>query len=110
MIQRLKAFQNYRTRIAVLVLSSLTLFGCSDSTLRATATDCRILFDRLVELELREAGFNDPALTKIRQSEFASRFREHIDSCVGRPISRTALDCARTAKTSEALSHECFSR
>ena len=85
---------------------AVTLAGCE--TKRATDEQCRVIFDRLVVLELREMGFDDPALAKLRQRELASRYRKDLASCVGYAIPSRALECIAKAEDSEALSHDCL--
>ena len=75
---------------------------------RATPEQCRIIFNRLMVLELAEMGFDDPALAQRRQVEFAYRYREEIVSCVGRKIPPGALKCVQTAQTAENVSHDCL--
>ena len=64
--------------------------------------------DRLVELELREMGFEDPELTRRRQEELSRRYRSEIASCVGRSLTDEAMRCIEAAETAEALSHDCL--
>ncbi|MBL90692.1 MAG: hypothetical protein CMH56_02630 [Myxococcales bacterium] len=75
---------------------------------RATPEQCRIIFNRLLALELAEMGFNDPALEERRQVDFAYRYRKQIVSCAGRKIPPGALKCVRSAKSSESVSHDCL--
>ena len=56
-----------------------TLGGCHRHT--ATAADCRAILDRLVELELKEQGFHDPALVPRWQEELARRFDDDLRRC-----------------------------
>ncbi len=89
--------------IAVAVLVSS---GCTDT--RATQRDCASILDRIVEIEMRERGFRDPALAARRREELRRRFASDLDGCVGRPLSRGAMQCVREARTTEELSHECL--
>ena len=89
-----------------LVTALTTLLACSAQ--HATPEQCRAIFDRLVILELREMGFQDPALAKIRQKELASQYQGEIDTCVGRPLPAGAMECIAKAKNAESLSHGCL--
>lgn len=91
-------------RRALFVL--LCLAGCGGT--RATAAECRQIFDRIVELELRESGFNDPVLIGRRQNELAQKLAVELDECIGRRLKQGALACTQTAPTAEAISHRCL--
>ena len=91
-----------------LIFAALISFLPTCDSERATQEQCRAIFDRLVQLEVREMGFNDPVLTVRRQAEFAARYANEIRACVGRPIPPAALKCVLSAETAEAVSHECL--
>lgn len=88
------------------VLAAMSFSACQSK--RATPEECRIIFNRLVSLELAEMGFDDPALAKRRQVDFAYRYRDDIAACIGRKIPADAMACVLTAKTAEDVSHECL--
>ena len=90
----------------VLFFIALTVCGCNPE--RASTEQCQAIFNRLVELELEEMGFRDKVLTKRRQAEFSMRYKDNLDACVGRVIPSGALQCIKSAKTTEDLSHECL--
>ena len=83
------------------------LLGCSDDS-RATHADCIEIFDRLVEIELHEKGYRDPALLERRQRELQQLLRSEIGACVGRRLPEGALACVREAATNEKVSHICL--
>jgi len=97
-------------RIAGLWICALGLFfgACHDETSGATPEQCRAIFDRLVEVELAEMGYQDPVLAERRQAELARRYRSEIEECVGKAIPPGAMECIASAETAEALSHECL--
>lgn len=88
------------------VLGVVGLGACDEQ--RATAADCRAIFDRMVVLELSEMGFRDPALEGRRKLELAGRFRDDLDACVGRRLPAGAMDCIATAASAEDVSHGCL--
>jgi len=90
------------------ILAFVTLSVCGCNAERATPKQCKAIFSRLVELELAEMGFQDQALTKRRQAEFTARYKNELKACVGREIPSGALECIKTAKTTEELSHDCL--
>jgi hypothetical protein len=75
---------------------------------RATPAQCAAIFDRLVELELQEMGYNDPVLAARRTQELAARHRDELGNCVGRPLPANALICMQSAESAEELSHVCL--
>jgi hypothetical protein len=89
-----------------LFIALLLAFGCNEQ--RASEQQCHAIFDRIVEIELEELGFRDPALAALRQAELRARYQSEIARCVGQYISDQALPCVATAKTTEELSHKCL--
>ena len=89
-----------------LALLALALAACSGP--RASEADCRIIFDRLVALELEEMGYRDPTLLSIRQNELSQRYQAEMGGCVGRPLPDHAMACIGDALSAEALSHNCL--
>tara|TARA_Y100001968_G_C18938994_1_gene517787 strand:- start:243 stop:509 length:267 start_codon:yes stop_codon:yes gene_type:complete len=87
-------------------MAMMSLSACQSE--RATPEQCRMIFNRLVTLELAEMGFDDPELAQRRQVDFAYRYRKQIVACAGRKIPPGALKCVRSAKSSESVSHDCL--
>lgn len=75
---------------------------------RMTAQDCGLILDRITELELAERGFRDPALAVRRKGEMRARLKGELDACVGRSVSRGAMDCALAAPSTEDLTQRCL--
>lgn len=80
--------------------------GCDGR--RSSAADCQAIFDRIVHIELREMGFRDAALERLRTTELGAKYRGDIAACVGHRLSGEALRCARSARSTEVLSHFCL--
>lgn len=80
--------------------------GCAGEA--ATADDCRAILARIVELELREQGYRDPALLRRKQAEFAGLFADELDRCVGRRLPPGARACVAAATSTEEISHACL--
>lgn len=89
-----------------LVLLVVSAEGCTKQ--QATRADCDTIFDRIVEIELRETGYRDEALLTRRRAELRRRHQARIDACVGRPLRPGAMRCVAEAETTEALSHDCL--
>ena len=94
-------------RLVAVVAAALApwLAGCAE---RATASDCTLIFDRLVELRLEERGFRDPALRDRKRRELRDRLSAEIDQCEGHRLPPGARDCVVKARTVEQLSQECL--
>ncbi len=94
-----------RSRSLLLVLALLAA-ACARE--RATAEVCEQVLDRIVDIELSEQGFKDPALAERKKQELRRRFAPDLQRCVGRPLPRQAPACIAAAATTEALSHSCL--
>jgi hypothetical protein len=91
---------------SLLGLLVLATVACSEP--RATAEDCGVIFDRIVELELEEMGYRDPALAERRRNELRRTLASELQRCEGRRLAPTALACVREAKSAEQLTHDCL--
>ncbi len=90
---------------AAAVAGLVALGGCHQHT--ATAADCRAILDRLVELELNESGFHDPALVPRWQTELARRFDDDLRRCRNIRVGDDLTTCVRTAQNPEEIAHRC---
>jgi hypothetical protein len=82
-----------------------TLGGCHRHA--ASVADCRAILDRLVELELKEQGFHDPALVPRWQDELARRFDDDLRSCRVVHVGDDLGACLRGAQNPEEIAHHC---
>lgn len=93
-------------RVVVGLLLACAVGGCRRHP--ASAEDCVAILDRIVELELHELGFRDPVLAR-RKSEQARRLlAADLGRCRGVRIRDRALECVRTARSVEEISHRCL--
>lgn len=74
----------------------------------ASEAQCAAIFDRIVELELRESGFHDAVLIARRQIELRHKLAGELKQCVGRRLPKHAMECVRRADSAEAISHRCL--
>ena len=96
-----------RTIALVALLSSFaSATACGGR--RATREDCRQILDRLVDLELQERGFRDPALAARWRAQAEAAHAAELAACEGQRIPRTALACVQAAASSEEISHRCL--
>jgi hypothetical protein len=80
--------------------------GCHSR--RATPADCEHILDRIVDLELRERGFHDPALLERKRVELHRALTSELAQCQGRRLSDHVLDCVASATTTEDITHGCL--
>jgi hypothetical protein len=97
-----------RTIIPGLLAVSVLLVGCSAP--RAGREECERILERIVEIELVEQGYRDPALVERKQSEARSRFAPDVERCIGRRIPDGAMACIDAATDTETLTHDCLRR
>ena len=74
----------------------------------ASEQQCHAIFDRIVDIELEELGFRDPALAARHKADLQRRYARTLRDCVGHAISERAMTCVATARTTEELSHKCL--
>ena len=70
----------------------------------ASHEECRVIFDKSAELELRAQRVTDPALIEERVTAVRSaRGDELIGKCVGRRITDRAMSCVKAAQTDDEM-------
>jgi hypothetical protein len=95
-----------RRLLSLAALASLgAVGGCHRHT--ADAGDCRAILDRLVEMELKEQGFHDPALVPRWQDELARRFDNDLRRCRTIRVGDDLEACLRGAQNPEEIAHRC---
>lgn len=87
---------------------TLVLLAATCDRPRAVSMDCRVILDRIVEIELREQGYLDPVLARQKKDQIARRLQRELDACIGRPLPPGALACVASADSTESLSHDCL--
>ncbi len=75
---------------------------------RATTQECTEIMDRIVDLELREMGYQDPVLAARKRDELHVLLAPELERCRGRRLPAGALACVRRAATSEDITHRCL--
>jgi hypothetical protein len=79
----------------------------------ATEAECRIILERIVELELKSQKVNDPAEIAKRRNESLGLAGDGgrsdlLDGCVGRHITDRALVCVQNAETASDITENCL--
>jgi hypothetical protein len=95
-----------RFGFSVLLSTSVIVGGCHRHL--ASAADCSGLLDRLVELELKESGYRDPALGPRWQQELARRFETDLRQCRTLRVRDDFPNCLRGAQNPEEITHRCL--
>jgi hypothetical protein len=92
--------------VALLFVASNGVFGCGK---KATADDCERILVRMAELELAANHVSDPQQVAQQVAATKNTFRERtFKECVGRQISKSAMDCVGRAKTTDEILGECL--
>jgi hypothetical protein len=102
----MKVVPNIRRTLSLAALAGfLTVGGCHRHA--ASAADCRAILDRLVEMELKEQGFRDPALVPRWQEELARRFDDDLRRCRAVHVGDDLGVCLQGAQNPEEIAHHC---
>jgi len=93
-------------RVGAIAFVALALCGCRRHA--ATPDECALILDRIVQLELHELGFRDPALAARKSSELQRTLAPELRSCQGVRIRENAIPCVQRATSTEEISHRCL--
>jgi hypothetical protein len=92
--------------IARLIFVSALISGCRGRA--ATADDCGAVLDRLVELELTETGFHDPAIAERWKQSLRVHLALELDRCKGRRVPIDLRACLSRVHRPEEITHHCL--
>jgi hypothetical protein len=92
--------------VTAVIAGSLGVTGCQRHL--ASARDCQAVLDRLVELELVESGYRDPALAPRWQQELARRFEPDLRRCQRLRVRDDLAACLEGAASAEEVAHRCL--
>lgn len=84
---------------------ALAVFGCGHP---ASEKECEEIVERVARLELEKANAGTETVAseiKLAKESFRKDMRQR---CIGRRVTADAMNCVRTAKTSEQIETECF--
>jgi hypothetical protein len=95
-----------RVAFTAALAASPVIAGCHRHV--ASAADCRAILDRLVELELKESGYRDPALAPRWQQELARRFEADLRHCQTLRVRADLPSCLGAAQNPEEIAHRCL--
>ena len=80
--------------------AAVLLSGCGRV---ATEEDCRLIYDKNVEVEMRSLEKADQATIEKKKTELKSAFDADLKQCVGKRISDSVMACIKSAQTSEEM-------
>jgi hypothetical protein len=83
----------------------LAVFGCGHP---ASVKECEEIVERIARLELEKANAGTETMAneiKVAKESFQKDMRQR---CIGRRVTADAMNCVRTAKSSEQIEKECF--
>ncbi len=69
----------------------------------ATEEDCRLIYDKNVEVEMRTLEKADQATIDKKKNDLKSMFEADLKQCVGKRISDSVMACIKSAQTSEEM-------
>ena len=98
---------------ASFLLGFSTILGTAACGHPATEQECRVIVDRIVELELKAQKDSDPAeIARRRRTSLGMTDgappASLLQDCVGRHLTDRAMACVRSAQTAGDISERCL--
>ena len=93
--------------IAATLVASASAIGCGHP---ASKAECEEIVERIAKLEIQKKKFlTDPAAIKAEIAATKQTLRDStMKNCVGKRITKGAMECVRSAKTADAIVNGCF--
>jgi hypothetical protein len=70
---------------------------------RATASDCQLIVNKSVELQMKEMSETDAATIAEREAHIRSELDEEIQSCQSRRVTDRTVACVKAATSTQEL-------
>ena len=83
-----------RQTIPAVAIIAGFLIGCGRP---ATHDDCERIFQRIVELELRDLQTTDPAIVSKKTADLRASYGKELEGCVGKRIRKDLVACLEKA-------------
>jgi hypothetical protein len=102
-------FKRPFTKFLVLLAatSSTALTACGR---QATAEDCRVIYEKNVEVEMRTLEKADAPTIERKKTDLKAAFEGELSLCVGKRITDSVMACIRNAQTSDEMTRCGHSR
>ena len=95
-----------KTLIGLLATTTLLAAGCHRQP--AGVEECSAVLDRIIELELSEAGYRDPVLRARWQQDLGHRFAPDLERCRGLRMHTDLRNCLKEARKPDEIAHRCL--
>lgn len=69
----------------------------------ATEDECKALFDKSVEVEMRELAKADDVVIAKKKEELRKGFEADLKACIGKRVTDSSMNCVRKATTAAEL-------
>ena len=89
------------------VLLPLLILLASACGRRATESDCSLILDRNVEIQMRAMKIYDPAEIDRQKQQLREAKKDELSPCIGKRITDATVQCVREAESAEAID-ACF--
>ena len=88
--------------VSALVLAVFAggMLGCGHP---ATEEECKALFDKSVEVEMRELAKADDVIIAKKKEELRKSFGDDLKACIGKRVTDNSMNCVRKATTAAEL-------
>ena len=101
MLSRRSGFRFAKAHVLCIAMASM---ACGRP---ATEAECQLIVDRIIEVELKAEGTNDPALITKKKEELRATFTNELKECTGRRVTNGMLACVRAATTADEI-NQCI--
>jgi hypothetical protein len=91
-------------KVLVVSMATLTLALAAGCGHPATREECAVILDKSAELKLREQELDSAAVFDERLKSFKeTRGEELLQKCIGRTITKSAIECVQRADSQSAV-------
>lgn len=106
-MRSLASYLDLSLLLTCVAMSVTCATGCGHP---ATDRECQEIVERIATLELEKAsGTNDPKSVGAQVDETKKALAPNtMKDCVGKRITERAMQCVRSAKTSQQIVDDCF--
>jgi hypothetical protein len=92
----------------IFLVSGIALLAATGCGHPASAKECEEIVERVARLELEKANAGTETVANVIKLAKESFQKDMRQRCIGRRVTAEAMNCVRTAKSSEQIETECF--